>query len=354
MNCHIVNAYDFLDATLGHSHLVIDGLVGTVIHKGILVDNGGHGNIFKNIHFLPHYGGQTLGNLLINFICKNAVAFEIKRNDNGVISDCMFWDIGTGIKLSGTSYMRVDNCLFDTVNRPLVLSDSSFNNVFSGCLFSATESVYNHAYVNTPYMNSSQRAIEIVDEGSGGNIVDSCIIKSGGCGIYNNGARNTFSNNNIRFGYVNSTYANSIGIVNAANGVDSIIVNNCVFGMNNQATLGITSYTRCSIIGNLVRFTSNAAYYDNSGNVVGKRVINNVGINPFGDLAEPAANPVSETIYTNFFGCPVLVTVSGGTVSQIAINGANTGLTSGAFTLGPDNTIKVTHSGNPTWTWTGL
>ena len=244
--------------------------------------------------------------------------------------------------------------MFDTINQPLILSDSASNNIITGCLFAATKSVYNHAYVDTPFKNSSQRAIEISDTGSGGNIVDSSIIRSGGYGIYNNGPRNTFSNNDISFGYVNSAYAYSIGIDNVAGATDSTIVGNRVLGMDHQATLGIVFYSPCNIIGNLVRYTSGAAYVDNSGNVAGKRVIDNVGINPFGDLAEPAANPVSETIYTNFFGCPVLVTVSGGTVSQIAINGVNTGLTSGAFTLGPDNTIKVTHSGDPTWTWTGL
>jgi hypothetical protein len=353
-NCHLVNAYDFLNATVGHSHLVIDGLVGTAIHRGIYEDNGGHGDIYTNVHFLPHYGGQTLGNLLINYICENMIAFDIGINDNGVMSDCMCWNAGTGLKLSGTRGMKVDRCLFDTVAVPLLVTDSSFGNVFSQCLFAATKSAYNYAYVDTPYKNSSQRAIEISDTGSGGNIFDSNIIISGGYGIYNNGPRNTFSNNEIAFGYVDSTYAYSIGIDNVAGGTDSTIISNRVLGGDRDATLGIVNYAPANIIGNTVRYTTGTAYVDNAGDVAGKRYIDNVGINPIGDLTEPAANPVSNTVYTNYFGCPVLITVSGGTVSQIAINAANTGLTSGAFTLGPDNTIKITHSGNPVWTWTGL
>jgi hypothetical protein len=106
--------------------------------------------------------------------------------------------------------------------------------------------------------------------------------------------------------------------------------------------------------GNVIELCGSGNWHDNAGNVAGKRIINNVGVNPMGDLTEPAAYPVSNTVYTNYFGFPVLITISGGTVSQIAINGVNTGLTSDAFTLGPDNTIKITHSSNPTWTWTGL
>ena len=353
-DCHIVNAYNFLDASNGHSHLVVDGLVGTVIHRGLYLDNGGHGDIFTNIHFLPHYGGQTLGNLLINYICENMTAFDIGICDNGAMSDCMIWNAGTGLILSGTNGFRVERCMFDTINRPLVLSDSASNNIITGCLFAATKSVYNYAYTDTPYMNSSQRAIEISDAGSADNIIDGNIIRSGGYGLYNAGARNIISSNDIFFGLVNTSHAFSIGIDNVAGGTDTTISRNRVLGGDFAATIGITTYTAANINDNTVRYCSSNAYFDNAGDVTSKRITNNVGINPFGDLAEPAANPVNGTIYTNFFGCPVLVTVSGGTVSQIAINGVNTGLTSGAFTLGPDNTIKVTHSGDPTWTWTGL
>lgn len=354
MNCHIVNAYDFLDATLGHSHLVIDGLVGTVIHKGILVDNGGHGDIYNNIHFLPHYGGQTLGNLLINYICSNMTAFEFRECDNGIISQCGIWNAGSGIILSGTNGLFVTQCIFDYVKRPLVLINSALNNIIEDNTFVSMQSNYNYAYINTRIYNSSQRAVYISDTGSGGNIISSNVIRSGGCGIYNNGPRNTITGNSIQFGFVNSSYDLSIGINNLAGGSDSIISGNYITGGNRIATLGITTYSSANIFGNTILSVSNGAFYDNAHNIAKKRITNNIGINPMGALTKPATNPVSGTTYTNYFGCPVLVTISGGTVTQIAINSVNTGLISGAFTLGPDNTIKVTHSGDPTWTWTGL
>jgi hypothetical protein len=351
-NCHVVNAYNFLDATADHAHLVVDGLVGTVIYNGIKEDNGKHGDIYHNIHFLPHFGGQTLGNLLINYICYNMVAFSVGECDNGVMSDCMIWDAGTGLHLSGTNNFKVNSCIFDTIRRPLVITSSSFNNVFDSCYLSSSLSVYNYAYVNTPLLNSSQKGIEITG-GSFGNMFTSNNVVSGGQGIYNDGPRNTFSGNEITFGRVNSTYANSIGINNLAGGFDSTIIGNRVLGGNYLATFGIVIYSRANVDSNTVKYTS-TPFYDNAGSITGKRITNNVGINPRGDLTEPAANPASATTYTNYFGCPVMVTVSGGAVSQIAINAVNTGLTSGAFVLGPDNTIKITHSANPTWTWTGL
>lgn len=47
---------------------------------------------------------------------------------------------------------------------------------------------------------------------------------------------------------------------------------------------------------------------------------------------------------------PVSVTVTGGTVTQIAINGVNTGQTSGTFTVPVAGSITVTYSVAPTQT----
>lgn len=45
---------------------------------------------------------------------------------------------------------------------------------------------------------------------------------------------------------------------------------------------------------------------------------------------------------------PVAVTVSGGTVTAIAVGGVSTGLTSGTFTIEPGGSIAVTYSVAPT------
>jgi hypothetical protein len=79
----------------------------------------------------------------------------------------------------------------------------------------------------------------------------------------------------------------------------------------------------------------------------------NQGYNPVGALSAPAM-PASGTVQANNFGVRVRVFVSGGTVSVIAINGTATGLTSGSFELDPGETITLTYTAAPTWTWFGL
>ena len=56
-------------------------------------------------------------------------------------------------------------------------------------------------------------------------------------------------------------------------------------------------------------------------------------------VAAPNPNPV-----------PVSATVTGGTVTQIAISGVNTGQTSGTFTVPVGGSITVTYSAAPTLT----
>lgn len=49
----------------------------------------------------------------------------------------------------------------------------------------------------------------------------------------------------------------------------------------------------------------------------------------------------------------VIVTVTGGTVTAIAVNGVTTGATSGAITVPAFGWITLTYSVAPTWTWAG-
>jgi hypothetical protein len=63
------------------------------------------------------------------------------------------------------------------------------------------------------------------------------------------------------------------------------------------------------------------------------------------------AVPASATAQYNNNPQGVLVTVSGGTVSQITVNGTVTGLTSGGIYVPAYGTIAVTYSVAPTWSW---
>ena len=89
----------------------------------------------------------------------------------------------------------------------------------------------------------------------------------------------------------------------------------------------------------------------------GSVVINNAGYNPVGNIPDPwpasggdlanevsggSPNPQSGTVYTVRHS-PKTIVVAGGDLSQISINGVDTGLTAGVFKLGIGETIVVTY-----------
>lgn len=66
------------------------------------------------------------------------------------------------------------------------------------------------------------------------------------------------------------------------------------------------------------------------------------------------AVPASTTPLTNPYYRDMAVAVAGGTVTDIAIDGQATGLTSGMVIVPSGKTITLTYSVAPTWTWTAL
>lgn len=77
----------------------------------------------------------------------------------------------------------------------------------------------------------------------------------------------------------------------------------------------------------------------------------NTGHNP----TNPSTPSLSSgTGCINNCGYPCMVSVYGGTVSAISINGVVTGQTSGTFVVPSGATITLTYSSAPTWKWWGL
>ena len=91
-----------------------------------------------------------------------------------------------------------------------------------------------------------------------------------------------------------------------------------------------------------------------SGGDIGRNVSisGNPGYNPVGPLTAPGV-PATTVAYTNPFGVACAVFITGGTVTAVAIGGTSTGLTSGMFRVPAGQTIKLTYSSAPTWTWFG-
>ena len=72
-----------------------------------------------------------------------------------------------------------------------------------------------------------------------------------------------------------------------------------------------------------------------------------------GALTAPAV-AASTVAVTNSFGVACLVTVIGGTVSVIAVDGTTIGTTDGVVLVPAGSTIALTYAVAPTWTWYGL
>lgn len=70
-------------------------------------------------------------------------------------------------------------------------------------------------------------------------------------------------------------------------------------------------------------------------------------------VTQPAV-PASATAQENNNPFPVAVTVTGGTVTVIAVGGVTTGLTSGTVYVPAASSIAITYSAAPTWTWAAV
>jgi hypothetical protein len=78
---------------------------------------------------------------------------------------------------------------------------------------------------------------------------------------------------------------------------------------------------------------------------------NGTGLDGGAGFATPSV-PASGTPVTNTSSLPATVVVSGGTGTNVAINGVAQGTFNGTYTVQPGATISLTYSVAPTWTWT--
>jgi hypothetical protein len=128
-------------------------------------------------------------------------------------------------------------------------------------------------------------------------------------------------------------------------------------GVQVSATVDDIMVIGCDLLGNQTHNLNvvggyAAAFGDNSF------IINCNGYNPVG-LLTPPGFPLTTVPQQNFYPFPVEVYLSGGSVTDVHIKGPNdatgvdTGLTSGAFTLQPGESIVVSYTGSPSWAWKG-
>lgn len=70
-----------------------------------------------------------------------------------------------------------------------------------------------------------------------------------------------------------------------------------------------------------------------------------------GGFATPAV-PASGTPAANASGLPATVVVTGGTVTGVSVGGVSVGTGDGAYTVPAGQSVTLTYSAAPTWTWT--
>lgn len=64
--------------------------------------------------------------------------------------------------------------------------------------------------------------------------------------------------------------------------------------------------------------------------------------------------PATNTPVTNNNGWPVFVTITGGTLTSVKVNGTQVGTAAGTYVVPAGQTISVTYTLAPTWNWVGV
>lgn len=158
---------------------------------------------------------------------------------------------------------------------------------------------------------------------------------------------------------------NQIGNPSSVGSVEGIRLgsgSNTVVANKFDITNGAAHYTYCiaeaaaesnNIIGgnNLVAGTTGTISLNAAS--TGNRVYGNVGYNPVGLFGSQPGVPASGTPVTNNFGVDATVYVIGGTVTAIVVGGSATNITSGSVRVPSGQTILLTYTVAPTWTWFG-
>ncbi len=323
----------------GSNAWIQDIYVGPVSYNGIEVS--GHAVFINNVHVhAANYGLYFTGSSLrVNgaFITGSVTAIYATGNtmnitsaelygSNGVVWDggsyCFLYDVeanGTGIAFSLVSGAEVhlNNCWTNNASNSLKIA-STFNyavSVTGGRLGNSTGD-------NVVVAGSQIISIKGVEIwGAAGNAL---VHVTGGVFML------AIEGNMFQDAGTSASY----GIL-----LDNVSLSHVSIGDN---VMGVGSGT----------FTE-GYIQNNSTDLSAVSIHDNIGFNPVGKLTAPAL-PASGTAQTNTFPYYVRVYVAGGTVSAIALNGTDTGLTSGEITLGPGETITLTYTAAPTWTWFGL
>lgn len=145
------------------------------------------------------------------------------------------------------------------------------------------------------------------------------------------------------------TYVTNLGSASSAIGNPAF----CMQGLqlNYDPTRTTAGALTMSVTANSDAYGGEWGYLLTPGIRTDTAATNGASFDAGGGLVTPAV-PASGTPATNTSGVPVTVVISGGTVTNVVVNGVSVGTGDGTYNLPPGSTIAVTYSAAPTWTWT--
>ncbi len=277
--------------------------------KGVLISNSyGISPNTYNIEVRPHqlFFSQVLADTCVSAGWDIISAYQISFIDcwGSGTSNGRGWDFGAD-STDSVRQIKLIGC-------HAVLNSRDGFRWKSGNAHLNSQMVGCHAIANGTSTSNTYDGISI-GAGTSGLIID-------GCNCYNDSGQ----------GYSN---VQKYGIAVEGDVNNVIISNNNLKGANGNVTAGF--------LYNSTTHTSNM-------------ITNNTGYNEVA-YADAPTIPTSNTAFTNPYGRPMLVRITGGTVTSIQLQGLTLATTTGlVFPIGAGQTVTIVYSVAPSWTWIGM
>ena len=254
--CHPMNPYYFINDTGAYTVLnYYHDIYGYFLERGILINCSVHGTEIERVHFLPGFAGLQNYETVYNYVAAYGTCIEIIRADGFIIRDCKMWDMGYGIKITGTHAQPqqggiITDCMFDEVPHPLTIAWSKYVDINNVGTFAAAGSWTAGVHYTTALVNYTSFELTDCDgyvirggtHASGGHIVKA--IRS-----------NTSISSLILMGWGNADSGVVSGIqftdCNHLTGFN--LVNGCTFrqGGNDDVGVGITNCKYVMVTNNI-------------------------------------------------------------------------------------------------------
>jgi hypothetical protein len=298
----------------------------------------------------------------------------IAGNDRTLLTGCVVRNAPSGINAFsvGANHCSFVNCYADNgAAAGFNVSSTATATAFTGCVARACQNGFVDNGIQSSF--SGCRAIGTTGTSGAGFLVQGATAGHTFVGCVGQDATTSSvgfkvsGGTDITFDGCVATGNNGAGLFIASASAVRILVTNC--RLTNNATYGIRFGTlpataaAIAVLGCILTGNTTAAAQYTSIPTDGSLLVRDCqGINPAGAFANQPAVPSSTAAYT--YACdtaghaplglpPATVYITGGTVTVIAIAGQATGLTAGSFRVLPGQTVTLTYSVAPTWTWLG-